>query len=96
MKIVGIIFSVIFSGVTSVVSATNPIVLDSYTADPSAHVFHDTLWVYPSHDRSDAVRFDMEDYHVYSTMASPVIARHSAFCRACFWLVHSVVFFPFR
>ena len=45
----------------------NPIVTDAYTADPSAHVFNDTLWVYPSHDRDDAVKFSMEDYHVYST-----------------------------
>jgi len=45
----------------------NPLILDQYTADPSAHVFHDTLWVYPSHDKSDAVSFSMEDYHVFST-----------------------------
>lgn len=45
----------------------NPIVTDAYSADPSAHVFNDTLWVYPSHDRSDAAGFSMEDYHVYST-----------------------------
>lgn len=45
----------------------NPLILDQYTADPSAHVFHDTLWVYPSHDKSDAASFSMEDYHVFST-----------------------------
>ena len=45
----------------------NPIITDAYTADPSAHVFNDTLWVYPSHDRDDALTFSMEDYHVYST-----------------------------
>ena len=39
----------------------NPIILDAYSADPSAHVFGDTLWVYPSHDRDDAVSFSMED-----------------------------------
>ena len=47
--------------------AGNPIITDAYTADPSAHVFGDTLWVYPSHDRDDAVSFSMEDYHAYST-----------------------------
>lgn len=45
----------------------NPIINHMYSADPSAHVFHDTLWVYPSHDQDDAARFSMEDYHVYST-----------------------------
>lgn len=45
----------------------NPIITHMYSADPSAHVFGDTLWVYPSHDKDDAVSFSMEDYHAYST-----------------------------
>ena len=45
----------------------NPIINDGYSADPSAHVFGDTLWVYPSHDRDDARSFSMEDYHAYYT-----------------------------
>ena len=45
----------------------NPIITDAYSADPSAHVFGDTLWVYPSHDRDDAAAFSMEDYHAYYT-----------------------------
>lgn len=45
----------------------NPIVTSHYTADPSARVFNDTLYVYPSHDRDDAKTFSMQDYHVYST-----------------------------
>ena len=45
----------------------NPIVNHRYTADPSAHVFNDTLWVYPSHDKDDALGFTMEDYHAYYT-----------------------------
>ena len=45
----------------------NPIITDAYSADPSAHVFHDTLWVYPSHDKDDALSFSMEDYHAYFT-----------------------------
>lgn len=51
----------------SLLLINNPIINDAYTADPSAHVFHDTLWVYPSHDRDDAMSFSMEDYHAYST-----------------------------
>lgn len=45
----------------------NPIITDAYSADPSAHVFGDTLWVYPSHDKDDAAAFSMEDYHAYYT-----------------------------
>lgn len=45
----------------------NPIITHLYSADPSARVFGDTLYVYPSHDRDTARRFDMEDYHVFST-----------------------------
>lgn len=45
----------------------NPIITNAYSADPSAHVFNDTLWVYPSHDKDDAVSFSMEDYHAYYT-----------------------------
>ncbi len=47
--------------------AGNPIITDSYSADPSARVFGDTLWVYPSHDKDDALSFSMEDYHAYYT-----------------------------
>jgi len=45
----------------------NPIITDAYSADPSAHIFGDTLWVYPSHDKDDAAAFSMEDYHAYYT-----------------------------
>ena len=38
-----------------------------YTADPSARVFNDTLYVYPSHDEDTATRFSMQDWHVFST-----------------------------
>lgn len=41
-----------------------------YTADPSAHVFNDTIYIYPSHDRKTDIQFndngdqyDMVDYH---------------------------------
>jgi beta-xylosidase len=47
--------------------AQNPFITDIYTADPSAHVFNDTLYVYPSHDKDDARWFTMDDWHVYST-----------------------------
>ena len=45
----------------------NPLITHAYSADPSARVFGDTLWVYPSHDKDDATSFSMEDYHAYFT-----------------------------
>ncbi len=48
--------------------AQNPFITHMYTADPSARVFNDTLYVYPSHDRDDAEWWDMVDWHVFSTV----------------------------
>ena len=45
----------------------NPLVKHIYTADPSAHVFNDRIYVYTSHDEDDATYFDMLDWHVFST-----------------------------
>lgn len=45
----------------------NPFITHIYTADPSARVFNDTLYVYPSHDQDTATWFGMVDYHVFST-----------------------------
>ncbi|MDZ7315901.1 MAG: family 43 glycosylhydrolase [candidate division KSB1 bacterium] len=47
--------------------AKNPIITHLYTADPSARVFNDTLFIYPSHDRDEAKWWDMVDWHVFST-----------------------------
>ena len=47
--------------------AQNPILPDFY-ADPSARVFGDTLYVYPSHDAAGARNWkQMVDWHVFST-----------------------------
>ena len=54
-------------------NAQNPIIRNLYSADPSARVFGDRVYVYPSHDilategkgRKDW--FCMEDYHVFSS-----------------------------
>lgn len=51
----------------NVCSAQNPFIRHMYTADPSARVFDDTLYVYPSHDEDTATWFSMEDWHVFST-----------------------------
>ncbi len=49
------------------------LVKDLYTADPSAHVFEEKLFIYPSHDIESGVpendngdHFNMRDYHAYS------------------------------
>ncbi|KAJ5766361.1 uncharacterized protein N7511_003977 [Penicillium nucicola] len=52
---------------------SKPLVSHIYTADPSAHVFNNKLYIYPSHDRETDIAFndngdqyDMADYHVLS------------------------------
>lgn len=45
----------------------NPLIKHMFTADPSAHVFDNKMYVYPSHDRDDAQGFNMTDYHVFSS-----------------------------
>ena len=53
--------------------ATNPLILDQFTADPTARVFEGKVYVYPSHDilagpgRGRTNWFCMEDYHVFSS-----------------------------
>ena len=50
-----------------------PLVMDQFTADPTARVFEGRVYVYPSHDipappgRGRANWFVMEDYHVFSS-----------------------------
>ena len=63
------ILVIIFPWIATAVFAqsNNPLITHMYTADPSARVFGDTLWVYPSHDKDDALSFSMEDYHAFST-----------------------------
>lgn len=52
---------------------SKPLVTHIYTADPSAHVFENKIYIYPSHDIESNVpeddlgsHFDMRDYHVLS------------------------------
>ncbi len=55
-------------------SATNPLIMDQFTADPTARVFEGRVYVYPSHDikappeyKGRPNWFVMEDYHVFSS-----------------------------
>jgi arabinoxylan arabinofuranohydrolase len=54
--------------------ATNPLITDQFTADPTARVFEGRIYVYPSHDIKEPPGytgrpkwFVMEDYHVFSS-----------------------------
>jgi arabinoxylan arabinofuranohydrolase len=59
---------ILFGSIIYTSSAQNPIITNMYTADPSARVFKDTLYLYPSHDRDSAKWWDMIDWHVFSTV----------------------------
>ena len=59
-------------GMPLATSAQNPIIRNQFSADPTARVFGDRIYLYPSHDifppagqRQDW--FCMEDYHVFSS-----------------------------
>ena len=65
-------FLTLFLSVPLLSMAQNPIIRDQFTADPTARVFNDKVYLYPSHDimppegqRQDW--FCMEDYHVFSS-----------------------------
>lgn len=58
---------------SNIMSDPKPLVDHIFTADPSAHVFNDRIYVYPSHDRETDIadndngdQYDMVDYHVLS------------------------------
>jgi len=60
----------------------SPLIKHIFTADPSAHVFENKLYIYPSHDidsdmgpSNEGNQYEMRDYHVFSlaSMSSPVV-----------------------
>ncbi len=66
---------------------SQPIVTHIFTADPSAHVFNDRLYIYPSHDTATGTpendlgdHFNMMDYHVLSldSIGGPVTDHGAA------------------
>lgn len=62
----------LFSCITSLF-AQNPFIRDQFTADPTARVFGNKVYVFPSHDilategKGRVGWFCMEDYHVFSS-----------------------------
>ena len=61
-------------GVPLVLAAQNPVIRDQFSADPTARVFNNKVYIYPSHDidaptGNDRLKewFCMADYHVFSS-----------------------------
>jgi len=57
----------------TLIPLSEPLVKHIFTADPSAHVYEDKIYIYPSHDQDSGKpeddwggHFFMEDYHVLS------------------------------
>lgn len=73
--LVCLILSIIISdALFTPLAAQNPVIRDQFTADPSARVFNNKVYVFPSHDirapQGKNLRKDwfcMEDYHVFSS-----------------------------
>src|SRR5690606_32456391 len=71
-KILDLLTSLFFL-VLSFSYGQNPLVMDQFTADPTARVFNDKMYVYPSHDiipdegEGRTEWFNMADYHVFSS-----------------------------
>jgi len=61
------------AGVLGNCFSQNPIIHDQFTADPTARVFGDSMYLYPSHDilaepgRGQSGWFCMQDYHVFAS-----------------------------
>jgi hypothetical protein len=54
--------------IPGLVMAQNPLIMDQFTADPTARVFDGKVYVYPSHDVNCGTDwFCMKDYHVFSS-----------------------------
>jgi hypothetical protein len=68
-----IVLLVIAAELQGNVCAQNPLITNQFTADPSARVFGDRVYVFPSHDipctegKGRIGWFCMEDYHVFSS-----------------------------
>jgi hypothetical protein len=64
---------IILSSATNVLRGQNPIIRNQYSADPTAKVFGNKVYLFPSHDilategKGRVGWFCMEDYHVFSS-----------------------------
>jgi len=51
----------------SVITAQNPIIQTNYTADPAPMAYHDTVFLYTSHDEDNAFGFEMFNWMLYTS-----------------------------
>jgi len=69
----GFLLMVLVSVLTNITVGQNPVIRNMFSADPSARVFGNKVYLYPSHDifatdsKGRKGWFCMEDYHVYSS-----------------------------
>ena len=66
------LIAVLLMGVPLALTAQNPVIRNQFSADPTARVFNNKVYLYPSHDIKPPVGqrqdwFCMEDYHVFSS-----------------------------
>lgn len=72
-RICSLFVSIIILAIANDLIAQNPIVRNQYSADPTARVFGNRVYLYPSHDilategKGRVGWFCMEDYHVFSS-----------------------------
>src|SRR6218665_2549535 len=72
-KRTSLLFIVLMLALANTTFCQNPIVRNMYSADPSARVFGNKVYLYPSHDifaaqgKGRVGWFCMEDYHVFSS-----------------------------
>ncbi|HOT14711.1 MAG TPA: family 43 glycosylhydrolase [Bacteroidales bacterium] len=59
--------AIAFSSFASYCFADNPIIQTKYTADPAPLVYHDTVFLYTSHDEDGAFGFQMENWMLYTS-----------------------------
>jgi len=63
---------ILASGIT-IALAQNPVITGQFSADPTARIFGDSVYLFPSHDilakegHGRVGWFCMEDYHVFSS-----------------------------
>jgi arabinoxylan arabinofuranohydrolase len=50
------------------VGPSNPIIQTTFTADPAPMVYNDTVFLYTSHDVTTSYDFNMQDWHLFSTI----------------------------
>ena len=81
-----LVFSFFGASIINNTFAVNPLIMDQFTADPTARVFEGKVYLYPSHDipaspgRGRANWFVMEDYHVFSSENLTDWTDHGIIC----------------